>query len=101
MPFGLISNTKSLIKMFLKVFKDIKKPLTHQKPKKFLDWRNLEYKWQRLVLFEKEQSLYIVSWWLHIALKVTKMNNEMHGNFIARGFEMMILSEIERDTHKI
>ena len=60
MPLGLISNTKSLIDMFLKVFKDIKKPLTHKKLKSFEigEIRNTS---DKLVLFEKEQSLCTVS----------------------------------------
>ena len=60
MPVGFISDTKSLIKMFLKVFKEMKKPLTHKKLKSFQIGESCNTN-DKLVLFEKEQSLCIVS----------------------------------------
>ena len=60
MPLGFISNTKSLIKMFLMVFKEMKKPLTHKKLKSFQIGESCNTS-DKLVLFEKEQSLYLFS----------------------------------------
>ena len=60
MPVGFISNTKSLIKMFLKVFEEMKKTLTHRKLKSFKIGESCNTN-DKLVLFEKEQSLYLFS----------------------------------------
>ena len=60
MFLGFISDTKSMIKMFLKVFKEMKKTLTHKKLKSFEIGESCNTS-DKLVLFEKEQSLCTVS----------------------------------------